>query len=396
MKFAFIDPSFSGISGDMFLGALLDLQGGEDRIQRVADVIREELDCTLDIGLKKKGDVYSSIQVELRIEGGKKYDLEETVQKLIIKLELGDAASSFCKSAAKTIVDAERAVHKSDKVELHELGSPDTLLDILGVAVLGEELGLFADVAVYSAAINVGSGQVNSAHGRLPVPAPVTLEILKKYKAPFFFGAEGELATPTGVTLLVNLAKFASTPPAKVMASGAGSGTFKGKEDNILRILMCEASDLPKRSVSVLETSVDDVSGEVLGYTLERLYEKGAMDVQIIPSTTKKNRPGYIIKVICGVGAEEDIADILISETGTLGIRISTSHKRFQVERKIKSVKVSLQGYEGEAKVKIAKSGDGKVNLKGEYDDGRRIAKATGLPLRRVLREIEEQARANL
>ncbi|MFQ5815277.1 MAG: nickel pincer cofactor biosynthesis protein LarC [Candidatus Hydrothermarchaeaceae archaeon] len=396
MKFAYVDPSFSGVSGDMLSGALLGLAEGEDQILRVADSIKEELDCAMDVRFKRKRDVHSSVLVEPRIKGGRKYDLEPTIRDLAEKLELGVATSSFCRTVAETIVEAEQAVHKSATVELHELGSPDTLLDILSVAVLGEGLGFFDDVKVYSSPIKVGSGHIDSDHGRLPTPAPVTLEILKRYEVPFFIGGEGELATPTGVALLANLAEFASMPPARVIASGAGSGTFKKKEDNVLRIIMCEASDLPQGTVSVLETSVDDVSGEVLGYTLERLYEVGALDVQIIPTITKKNRPGYIIEVVCEVGAEETMADVLISETGTLGIRISTAHKRFQLERELKNVDVSLLGYEGRAKVKIARHGKRVINLKAEFEDARRISKSTGLPLRRVLREIEEQAKAGL
>ncbi len=395
MKFAYIDPSFSGISGDMLLGALLDLNDGEDQVLRVAEAIKKEVNCTLDIDFEKRDDLYSSVHVALRIEGGRKYDLEETIKKLSNTLELGAAASSFCHAVANAIIEGERAVHKDPKVELHELGSPDTLLDILGVAVLSENMDFFGNVKVYSSPINVGSGHIDSSHGRLPVPAPVTLEILKKYGAPLIFEGHGELATPTGVSLLVNLAEFTQPPPSKVISSGAGSGELQ-KENNVLRIHICEGFDLPKGSVSVLETSVDDVSGEVLGYTLEKLYKEGAKDVQIIPTTTKKNRPGHIIKVVCEVGKEDIIADILISETSTLGIRISPSHKRFQAKRELKNVHVALPGYEGEATVKIAEIGNGKINLKAEYEDARRIAKSTGLPLRRVLREIEEQARANL
>lgn len=396
MKFAYVDPSFSGISGNMLLGALLVLTNGSARIKRVADTIEKEIGCKIDVHIERKKDVHSSVLVDPRIKGGRRYDLEKSVEKLAHALQLGEGAASFSEAVAGAIVEAERAIHKSEDIELHELGSPDTLLDILGVAALCEELGFFDDVEVYSSLIKAGSGYVNTEHGRLPVPAPVTLEILKKYEAPFIVAGEGELATPTGVALLVNLAEFAPMPPGKVVASGVGSGTFKGRKDNILRVIMGEASDKPKGSVSVLETSVDDVSGEILGYTLERLYEKGALDVQIIPTITKKNRPGYIIKVVCEIGSEEALADVLISETGTLGIRISASHKRFQVEREIKSIKVSLPAYKGSARVKIARRGKGVINLKAEYEDARKIAKATGMPLRRVLWDIEDQARARL
>ena len=147
----------------------------------------------------------------------------------------------------------------------------------------------------------------------------------------------------------------------------------------------------------MLETNLDDATGEVMGYTMERLYLEGALDVQIIPTVTKKGRPGHIMIVICTQALEEKLTGILMEETGTLGVRVDLAHKRVATGRDVMPVEIELEGYKGRARVKVARNKKGKVvNLKAEYEDARRIAKATGLPLRTVMRRIEEEARSRL
>jgi hypothetical protein len=145
-------------------------------------------------------------------------------------------------------------------------------------------------------------------------------------------------------------------------------------------------------TVATLETDVDDVSGEVLGYLLEKLYDEGALDVQILPTVTKKNRPGYVIFVLCSLGVEDKLARVLMRESGTLGVRVSTAQMRYAARRETRKIRVSLPGYEGQATVKVSLIGKAK-RVKAEYEDARRIARATGMPLKDVIREIEEQGR---
>ncbi len=393
MKIAYIDASFSGVSGDMMLAALLDLAGDErgQALKKIASAISKELRCRMALRVKRRRNAISALAIDSRISGGKRFDLEKSISSISKKLKLGRGAAEFASKTGHTIIQAEKAAHRRRTVELHELGSPDTILDIIGTAVLAERLGFFEGMVVYSAPVKIGSGSVDTAHGRLPVPAPVTSEILKRYKIPFTLDGEGELATPTGVALLANMASFAELPALSIEKIGAGLGSKKDSS-NVLRIFMGESTTLQRGMISVLETSVDDVSGEVLGYTMERLYELGALDVQIAPTTTKKNRPGHLVKVLCDVGREDEFAKVLMSELGTLGVRLGQAQKRYQLRREIREVDVELPGYRGKARVKIAMDDAGVLNVKAEYEDAREIARKTGLPLKRVMRAIENKA----
>ncbi|MEE8167386.1 MAG: nickel pincer cofactor biosynthesis protein LarC [Candidatus Hydrothermarchaeales archaeon] len=394
MKIAHIDPSLSGISGNMVLGALLDLRSDVGELKRVAAAISKDVGCKIRIEKGIKKGTLPALWVDAKVSGGKPFDLVGSTERIAKNIKLGSSALDFALRVADTLVEAEKVAHRSKEVDLHELGSPDTLLDIIGVACLGDALGLF-EMNVYSASVNTGKGAVETSHGKLLVPAPVTAEILRKFEIPFHMSGEGELATPTGIAILANLATFSELPPAKITAVGVGAGTKDIGMPNVLRILLCETG-LPTEAVSVLETSIDDVSGEVLGYTLEKLYAEGALDVQIIPTTTKKHRPGNLVKVVCRVGNEEALAKLLVSETGTLGVRISPAQKRFHVAREVKTIEVKLAGYKEKARVKVAMDGKRVINVKAEYEDAKRIAEKTGIPLKKMMCEIEKQAEITL
>ena len=384
----YIDPSISGISGDMALGALLDLGGDKKKLLSAADAISKELNCKIKIKIKKiKKNGISATKVEIK-EDGRAYPisrLNKALASTIKAVSLSSEAGKFASKVLDTMLDAEAAVHAipKNKLHLHELGCADTLVDIVGAAALADDLGFFEeDVSICSSPVAVGR------------PAPVTAEILKKFKIPFKFSGKGELATPTGVALLANLADSyeSESPVMRIDAVGIGAGSFNLPNPNILRILKCKHEELPKEFVSVLETSLDDASGEVLGYTLERLYKEGALDVQIISAVTKKNRPGYIVAVTCRQEDEERLAHILMEETGTLGIRVSKV-LRFCTNRKVLEINFSISGYKGKAKVKAAINSRGKItSLKAEYEDAKKIAKKTGIPLKKVIKEIERQA----
>ncbi len=409
-----INPYLSGISGNMVLGALLDIGADEKRLERVAEAVSARMDCRVEWRMERRADI-RALWIDTSIEGRfRRYDTRD-VEALVSSLGLKKDASRFVKDVFRTIIAAEREVHKisdaaefgpdtdgtAGSVHLHELGSPDTLFDILGAAALLDDLGLFGDdVDVFSLPVEVGSGNVRTSHGLIPVPAPVTALMLKNFGIPFHSsGVEGELATPTGIAILANLADEYGLefPVVEIENTGMGAGTFKlGDRPNFLTFTLARVlgtRDEGGEYVRVMETNVDDVSGEVLGYTLERLYENGALDVQIVPSVTKKNRPGFIITVIAKGGDEARLSKILIEETGTLGIRTRKSYKRFLLKREVVKVDVEIPGFRGRARVKIARDDDGRVvNIKPEYDDAKEIAKKTGLPIREVMREIYVQS----
>lgn len=394
----YIDSNIAGISGDMLLGALIDLGVDSAVLMDVVDGVREKTGCKVSVevrDVKKKGIRATRVKVEA--EGGLEAEnLVSYLESLASEFDLTSSARKFSENTLQTLLMAEKRVHASKQVHLHEMSSPDTLVDIIGCAKLLDELRFFMEKgAVYASPVLVGSGRIETSHGAMTVPPLVTMEILKNLKIPFKFSTiKGELATPTGVSLLGNLNPVFGYPlfPVRILASGMGAGGYDLKDGpNVLRV-MSLASDHEVERIAVLKTSVDDVSGEVLGYLMEKLYSAGALDVQILPSVTKKNRPGYVIIVLSKLGSEKELAETLMRETGSLGVRIGTDQMRFAARRQVKEIKVSLSGYEGPVRVKVSRLG-GRVHIKAEYDDARRISKKTGLPLREVVREIEEQAR---
>jgi hypothetical protein len=395
----YIDPSVSGISGDMLLGALLDLGAGEGSLHSVGKQVSKTLGSPVEIKIrdvKKKGIISKGVTVAAGEGGVPAGHLKQAITSLSKTLDLGKDAQKFSIETMETLLRAEEAVHgNEEELHLHELGSADTLVDILGAAKLAGELGFFGEnTRVYSSPVLVGSGTIETSHGTMPVPAPATAEILRRFRIPFKFSSvQGELATPTGVAIFANLVDSFQHPyyPVKVESIGRGAGSFDFDAlPNVLRIMVL-SSEAGVEAVSALETSVDDVTGEVLGYVLDRLYDEGALDVQITPTVTKKNRPGYIIFVLCEVGSEEGLARVLMDETGTLGVRISPAQMRFISEREIKKVMVSLPEFKGTARVKVSYSGK-KRHVKAEFEDAKKIAVKTGLPLKDVIKEIERRA----
>jgi uncharacterized protein (TIGR00299 family) protein len=386
MKVAFyIDPLQSGISGNMLLGALIDAGGSEKKFLAVVKRIEKEAKCKITIKKEKtKQKGISALFVDVETDG--RYgDLEGILGKVLA----GKKEKEFALKVAKTLLDGEKAVHGTKNVHLHELGSVDTVVDIAGASVLLGSLGLLGKKG-FSSAVLVGKGCVKTEHGELSIPPPVTAEILRKFKIPFYFSKEEkELATPTGVALLANLVKFEEPQNFEVETIGTGAGGFDLKNPNILRIMVGKIR--PKEeSISMLETNVDDVSGEVLGYALERLYESGALDVQIQPTVTKKGRPGHIISVMCRKEDGDILSGVLTEETGTLGIRTGIVQKRRTLKREIKKVDIDIPGYKGKVRVKVATGKDGNiVNMKPEYEDVKKIAKMTKMPFRNVYQEIE-------
>lgn len=381
----YIDPLQSGISGNMLLGALIDAGGSEKKFTKIVKRIEKEAGCKIKVKkerVKEKG--ISALFVDIETDG-RYEDLEGILKKILTD----EKEKEFAQKVAKTILDAEKTVHGTKKVHLHELGSVDTVVDIAGASVLLGSLGALG-IRGFSSAVLVGRGCVKTEHGELSIPPPVTAEILKKFKIPFYFSKEEkELATPTGVAILANLVKFEEPANFEIETIGTGAGSFDLEMPNMLRLMIGKL--LPREdSISMLETNVDDVSGEVLGYTLERLYEEGALDVQIKPTVTKKSRPGHIISVMCRKEDANKLSKILTEETGTLGIRTGIVQKRRTLKREIKEVDIDMPGYKGKVRVKVARDDKGNVvNVKPEYEDVKKIAKKTKIPLRKVYSKIE-------
>lgn len=331
-------------------------------------------------------------------------ELVKAVEECASSLGLPKTARDFALSSIRSLIEAEARVHGEglEDVELHESGSVDTLADVVGAAAAAGELGLL-EGEVYSTPVAVGKGLTKFSHGVFPVPAPATLEILRAGGFALVGGpAEGELTTPTGAALLVNLASrslpaFPPMIPEKV-GYGAGSKELKGAP-NLLRVVAgrSEGEDAVD-FVYVLETNLDDVSGEVVGYAAEKLMKEGAKDVSIVPVFAKKGRPGYILKVVSDQENLRKLVRLIMEETGTLGVRVIPCVRHLALRRKFKA-RVDLGGgVGGEIAFKVAKGEDGRlIQVKPEYEDLKRLAVETGEPLRKIylkaLKEAEESLR---
>ena len=388
-RIVIIDCQTAGVAGDMLLGALLDLGADRRRVSAALKTAGENLaGCS---GLRLEADSVSrhgirAIKAEILYEETVTERPADELRQAIIgtarRLELPDRAQRFVSDTVTTLLDAEQKIHgeSGGELHLHELGSADTVADIIGTAVALEDLGFFRNTLICATPVTVGSGRITFSHGTVSVPGPAVLEILRSRNFPFSGGtAGGELATPTGVSLLVNLADRTdeSYPAVRPAAVGYGAGTRElDGLPNVLRITAGEPTDehLRRENICVLETNVDDVPGEVVGYTLERLFRAGARDCFVIPVQAKKNRPGQLIRVVADEAGAEQLARILMEETGTLGVRLFPG-RRYTLDRETRPVAVEIDGDTHRVNVKIARDGTGRIiNIKPEYEDIRALA----------------------
>ena len=289
------------------------------------------------------------------------------------------------------LAEAEASVHGVDvaSVHLHELGSLDTLIDIVG-AVAG--LRLLGVEQLFASPLPLGRGEVEGAHGVLPLPAPATVELLASVGAPVSeSNVPGELVTPTGAAVLAQFARFER--PAMTLervGCGAGSRNPPGRP-NILRLWLGEQLPATGGAVLLIETNIDDMSAELLGYVQERLFTAGAADVWFTPIFMKKNRPATMLSLLCAVEREEDIVRILLEETSTLGVRLQEV-RRHEAQRETFEFTSSL----GKASVKVKRLPGRTPQVSPEYEACRRLALEQNLPLAEVYRAVESEARTRL
>ena len=409
-KVTIIDPQTAGISGDMLLGALIDAGANSETVQRVLDEIPKYYSKCKSVKLNTKEvrkHGFRACKAELNISEDKEethaQELVGVAEKIAQALRLSEKAASFAVDSIKVLVDVESVLHgvEVERAHLHEVGSSDTLADIFGVAAACDNLGIF-DGEIYSTPVAVGGGTVTFSHGTLGTPAPAVLEILRRKNVPILGGPESvELATPTGVAMLVNLASVSVStyPPLVPEIVGYGAGTRElTKAPNMLRVVI--GRDIGHHSgsdtVQVLETNLDDLPGEVLGHALQRVLDSGAKDVWITSAQFKKNRPGHVFHVICDPDNAERIAEIIMEETGTLGVRYQTAN-RFKSDREVRTVAMEFEGRRFDVRVKLAQDRTGKiVRVKPEFDDIQTIAQTLSTPAREIADRAMEEARKSL
>jgi len=404
-KITIIDCQVAGISGDMFLGALLDLEADSKKVIAAIESLQDFIECgNLEVEIKdvtrrgfraKKVDVKAEKMPEMKAA-----ELVTVIDECAERLKLSDRAKRFALEAINTLLRSEARLHGEgfNKIHLHEVGQIDTPAEIIGSTVALEDLGIF-NSKVYSTPLAVGGGLFKFSHGTVSSPAPATLEILRSKNFPLIGGPiESELATPTGASMLVNLVDEVSRfyPAVEPLKVGYGAGTKDFKAiPNVLRIVLGEpiGYDLFRDEILVLETNLDDVTGETVGHVVNKLLLEGARDVSVIPMFTKKNRPGQILKVITDKENVERLSRMLIDETGSLGVRMYPCERRI-LAREVIPIEIDIDGLKEQVRVKVARDGkDNIVQLKPEYDDVKKIADKTSKPLRKVMKIVERKAR---
>jgi len=392
MKALVFNP-FSGAAGDMILGCTLDL--GADRKE-----VKELIEASVPVSVEMREIVKKGIKaLDIRINVPEKEHVRTYPElvDLVKEAKLPSIVEASTLDIFLKMAQAEASVHgQSDleKLHFHEVGQSDALADVIGSSAAIHALNCDS---IYCTPINVGSGTIECAHGTLPVPAPATLELLRKGKLYFRGGGEKkELLTPTGAAILSHFARTVETfPQGRVISIGYGAGDAELAGPNVLQGILSELdSCLVPDIIEVLETNADDVSGEVLGNLFEELLSMGARDVAIIPATMKKGRPAHIIKVIAKPEDSAKLARKIITETGSLGVRVIPTRHRLIAARKIEMIKLEVEGQIYEIAVKIARDSEGfLLNISAEFEDCRKTAKTSGIPVKEIIRRAEEAAR---
>ncbi|MGB9937520.1 MAG: nickel pincer cofactor biosynthesis protein LarC [Methanobacterium sp.] len=388
-----LDPQNSGISGNMVVGALIDIGANKESAVEVMEHYGSYFgDINVKIKKVEKSGISSSF-VNVKALDKKTITYNNLIDTLnIIKHEkIDDDILKFAKEVFKTLGTAEAKVHGTtlDKVHFHEVGAADAVADVIGASYCFYELG-FNRKKVYGMPIALGGGRIKSEHGNLSVPAPATLEILKDF--PVFGGPEEkELATPTGAALYVNMVDESCNfyPMISNKKIGYGAGKLDLSTPNVLRIIEGD-SEIQTDKVTILETNLDNVTGEVIGHTFDKLMNAGALDVAVIPIIMKKNRPGHLLRVISRISDHDKVSEAIIRETGTLGVRVIPYVHRNIVEREIKTIKINIGETESIINIKVGKIGEDIINYSPEYEDAKRIALETGIPLKDVMKRANE------
>ena len=390
MKAAYVN-AIGGASGDMLLASLVDCGLDIDALSATLTMIGAsgfQLEPRTE---DRQGVTGTYLDVRIDENNNLKRTPSEFIN-LVKAAPMSEKSKSRCIDVFNLIGEAEGALHGEDpgKVHLHELGTIDTLIDVAGV-ILGLEM--MSVEKVYCSPLPTGSGTVKTQHGLLPVPAPATAFMMAAqnipcYPPPPHMPSTGEMVTPTGMALLATLADF-SQPVMNINTIGYGLGTRNPKNyPNVLAFWMGEILvSENKNEIVLLETNLDDTTGETLGYVQENLLKMGARDVWFTPIQMKKNRPGIALSCLIDESDKTRIADFIMYETSTLGIRVR-SVERIEAERVVERFVASV----GEVGIKLKKKDGVVVSVSPEYEDCRKIAMKSNLPFQRVYALVQKEA----
>ena len=388
MKIAYFD-CFSGISGDMTVGALLDaglkIETLEKELKKLG-LSGYQLEVNKVV---KKGISATQFKVRIKEEG-----VERRFKDILTILEKSKLDEEIKKETKKiffNIAQAESKIHRKDldKIHFHEIGGLDSIIDITSAVIGIKTLGI---EEIYSSALPVGKGFVKCAHGVIPVPAPATLELLKNIPT-YSGGIESEMITPTGAGIIGTLAKsFRERPLMKIERTGYGAGEKEFTIPNLLRVSIGEKILKDEHSKDgyvsdeavLIETNIDDMNPEFYDYIMEKLFSQGALDVFLTPIQMKKNRPAHMFSIVVYEQNLKEILEVLFSESTTLGVRIweikrlRLAQQNFIAETKYGKIRVKVGIFKGDIK-----------NVAPEYEDCKKIAKQYKVPLKEVYEETK-------
>ncbi|OGO24420.1 MAG: TIGR00299 family protein [Chloroflexi bacterium RBG_16_51_9] len=394
-KIAYFD-CFSGASGDMILGALLDAGFP-------FDILKDSL-SSLDLNgfslsvekVKRSSITATKFSVIMDPKVHQHSRSLADILKIIDSSKLPAKVKQTGSAVFQRLGEVEAGIHGVDiqEVHFHEIGAVDSIIDIVGAAVAFDWLKIDK---FYSSALPLGSGTVKTDHGILPVPAPATLKLMAMAKAPVIDfpksgAAQGELVTPTGAALITMLAQF-RRPDMAIEKVGYGTGSKDFAEwPNVLRIWLGEEKEAQEQSALILlETNIDDMNPQIYGYLMEKLFLEKAADVWFTPIQMKKNRPAIMLSVLAPASAEARITEIIMRETSTLGMRVRPVSRHI-AERESMDFDSSL----GRVSAKVKRFMGAVLSVTTEYEDCRRIALAQDMPLQEVQRIIETELRQHL
>ncbi len=391
MTIAYFD-CFSGISGDMTIGALLDVGVPLEWLQE------QLLGLPLDgFSLSAKSVSFHGVQArhfQVRVQGETVHRHYGDIKSMIEKCSLSSRVRQTSLSIFDQVAKAESRIHGVEKanVHFHEVGAIDSILDIVGTALCLEYLGIDT---ILSSKIPLGKGFVACQHGTLPIPAPATVEILKDVPV-YGSGISEEMVTPTGAAIIKALAKdFVDMPPMTIEKIGYGAGSRNlPKQPNLLRVVTGQVhalsdentQELLEDTVVVVETCVDDMNPEIFGYLMDRLFEDGALDVYWIPVFMKKNRPGTLIQVVCNMETRSTVINRVLSETTSTGVRFHPI-RRTKLIREIVTVSTAF----GDVLMKKITDLEGNTRLVPEYESCKKIALAHKIPIKKVYERIDRE-----
>jgi hypothetical protein len=371
--------AFSGLAGDMMVGALADAGADQTAITRSLESLAPG--AAIEWARVKRRGI-SATKFRVAVNEPQKHRHLSGILKMIRAMDAPERAKATAERIFQALGAAEATVHDIDieKVHFHEVGAVDSICDIVGAALALDQLGV---ESVHCSAVNVGSGTVSTEHGILPVPAPATARLLLG-RPIYSRGPALELTTPTGAAIPAALAvSFGPMPAMRIDAAGYGAGDFDFAEHaNVVRVMIGELTQAAENvTVAVIEANIDDSSPQVIAYAVERLLAAGALDAVVIPVQMKKGRPGVILQIVAEPTQRDTLAALVFRETTTLGLRFYTAERRVEPREW-----VPVTTMHGVVRVKTSPSG-----FAPEYEDARRLAEACGVPLKQILSETAHE-----